>query len=203
MANFQSIAAAGQSLERFLTRSFTDQPPVPGRATRGVLIRTEDLEVANRAAAIGSPALSIFLYRVDFNKTTRAAWSAVAGHTQRTHLPLDLHYLLTPWAANAADEQRILGRAMQSLEETPILSGPLLTSAADWATNEAIQICLEDLPTEDVMRTFDSLPVDYKVSVPYVVRVVRIDGPVRLRHPETTAVQTHLTPSLLPAESLP
>jgi hypothetical protein len=203
VANFQSIAAAGQSLERFLTRFFTNQPPVPGRATRGVLIRTEDLEEGARADAIGSPALSIFLYRVDFNKTTRAAWSAVASHDQRVHLPLDLHYLLTPWAANAADEQRVLGCAMQCLEETPILSGPLLGQSAGWAPNEALQICLEDLPTEDVMRTFDSLPVDYKISVPYVMRVVRIDGPVQLRHREATAAEARLRPDRQTAEPLP
>lgn len=201
MANFQSIAAAGQSLERFLTRFFADHPPVPGRPTRAVLIRTEDLDVNNRGDKIGAPALSVFLYRVDFNKTTRAAWSSVASHNQRIHLPLDLHFLLTPWAANALDEQRILGCAMQCLEETPILSGPLLAQFGDWATHEAIQVLLEDLPTEDVMRTFDSLPIDYKISVPYVVRVVRIDGPVQPRHREATSVESRLKPMANPAES--
>lgn len=196
MANFQGIAAASQSLERFLTRRFADQPPIEGRVTRAVLARTEDFEEGNRPA--GS-ALSIFLYRVDVNKSMRAAWSSVASHEQRVRLPLDLHYLLTPWDANAADEQRIIGRTIQCLEETPSLSGPLLGHSGNWQANEAIQICMEDLSTEDVMRTFDSLPVDYKLSLPYVARIVRIDGPVIDRHEEVTTGESHLSPTSNPA----
>ena len=33
---------------------------------------------------------------------------------------------------------------------------------------------LEEISTEALMRIFDSLPTDYRVSVPYVARVVRI-----------------------------
>lgn len=200
MASFQSIAATGQSLERYLTQCFAARPPVAGRTTRAVLVRTEDFEEGNRAAAIGSLALSIFLYRVDFNKATRAAWSSVGGLEQRVHLPLDLHYLLTPWASNAADEQRVLGMAMLCLEEKPIFSGPLLSDAAEWADGEALQICLEDLPTEDVMRTFDSLPLDYRLSVPYVARVVRIEGAVLGRPREVTRGENRLVPSTAAGE---
>jgi hypothetical protein len=39
-----------------------------------------------------------------------------------------------------------------------------------------VQICLEDLSTEDLMRTFDSLPLDYKLSIPYVARITVIHG---------------------------
>jgi hypothetical protein len=106
----------------------------------------------------------------------RSAWSALGHRDGEAHLPLDLHFLLTAWATNADHEYRIIGRAMQCIENFPILSGPALDPLTDWATHEAVQICLEDLSTEDVMRTYDSLPVDYKLSVPYVARVVVIDG---------------------------
>ncbi|HXU46203.1 MAG TPA: Pvc16 family protein, partial [Thermoanaerobaculia bacterium] len=87
---------------------------------------------------------------------------------------LDLYFLLTPWAENADYELRILGRAMTCLEATPILSGPLLDPLTAWAPSEAIQVCLADLTTEDLMRTFDSLPIDYQLSVLYVARVVTL-----------------------------
>jgi hypothetical protein len=35
-------------------------------------------------------------------------------------------------------------------------------------------LCLAEITTEEVMRTFDSLPVDFKLSVPYLARVIRI-----------------------------
>ena len=182
MAGFAGIAAAGRTIERLLNAAFVEEPPIPGLApptTRAVLVRTADFEPAVIGTNIGSPALSIFVYRVDFNKTMRAAWSGVGSHDGRGHLAVDLHLLLTAWADNAEFELRILGRAMQAIETTPILNGPLLDPSADWAPNESVQLVLEDISTEAVMRTFDSLPTDYRLSVPYIARIVRIDSRVK------------------------
>lgn len=186
MAGFTGIAAVGTSIERFLTMSFTERQPVPNRVARAALIRTEDLAddtlISN---LIGDLGLTILLYRVDFNKTMRAAWSAAGNADGRGHLALDLHYLLTPWADNAEHQHMIMGRAMQALERTPVLAGPTLHAPVlplpayagepRNAPTDAVQILLEEISTEALMRTFDSLPSDYRLSVPYVARVVRID----------------------------
>lgn len=188
MADFTSIIATGSSIIRYLSLCFEERPPIQGRTTNVLLVRTEDLnrEINN---LITFPALSLFLYRVDFNKTMRAAWAAMGHRDGEAHLPLDLHFLLTAWAENADSEYRILGRAIQCIDNLPILSGPLLDPLTNWAPYEGIQLYLEDLSTEDVMRTFDSLPVDYKLSVPYVARMVVIDGHERHADvPVTTAV---------------
>lgn len=196
MASFQSIAAAGRSLERFLNHCFDEEEPVPGKNTQAVLVRTADLEPS--ATVITEPALSIFLYRVDFNRTMRAAWSAVGSRDGRARLPLDLYFLLTPWADNADHELRILGKAMQSLETTPILSGPLLDPLAGWTPQEALQVCLADISTEDLMRTFDSLPVDYRLSVLYLVRVVRIEERTATPDAPVTTLVTGTVPEVHP-----
>ncbi len=176
MADFAAVAAAGLTLERLLSAAFLETPvPVPGKTTRAVLIRTEEFDTKEHGSPLVPPALSVWIYRVEFNKTMRAAWSAVGAHDGRGHLPLDLHILLTPWAENAEYELRILGRAMECLEALPILTGPLLNPSTSWAANDGIQIVLEDLPTETLMRIFDSLQSDYKLSVPYIARVVRVD----------------------------
>lgn len=184
MGGYTSIAAVGKSLERLIARAFVERQPVPGKATKAVLIRTEDLADALAQERIGEYALSVLLYRVDFNKAMRATWSAVGHGDGRGHLALDLHYLLTPWADNAEHQQMIIGRTMQVLEQTPLLSGPLLytpslpPSHADepaMAPTDSVQLVLEEVSTEALMRTFDSLPSDYRLSVPYVARVVRID----------------------------
>lgn len=182
MANYQCIASTGLSIERLLNACFAEDDPIPDSPVRprAVLIRTEDFEgVGTNASVIQPPAISIFLYRVDFNKAMRAGWSAVGSTNGRAYLPLDLHLLLTPWAQNAEYELRILGRAMQCLEEHPALTGPLLVEGADWAPGDTIQVVMEEIPTETVMRTFDSLPHEYKLSVPYAARVVRLDGAVQ------------------------
>jgi hypothetical protein len=175
MADFRAVASVGKSLERYLSARFLEAPvPVDGSTTVATLVRTEDLR--NDGEGLTPPCLSIFLYRIDYNKTMRAAWSGVGSLDGRSHLPLDLHYMLTPWASDPELEHRIVGRAMQCLDATPMLTGPLLTPAGGWAPNEGVQLVLEDVPTEWVMRTFDSLPVDFKLSVPYCARVVRLDG---------------------------
>ncbi len=186
MAGFTGIAAVGTSLERMLSAAFADRQPVPGRVSTAALIRTEDLvDAAAITERIGAQGLTILLYRVDFNKTMRAAWSAAGNADGRGYLALDLHFLMTPWADNAEHQHMILGRAMQAIERVPILQGPTLFEPAlpaagyalepTAAPTDSIQLLLEDISTEALMRTFDSLPGDYHLSVPYIARVVRID----------------------------
>jgi hypothetical protein len=200
MAGFAGIAAAGKSIERvlnaFLAPAAADDAPVPGRTTRAFLARTEDFVKNNNAFGFSLPALTIYAYRVDFNKTMRAAWSAVGSVNGAGYLPLDIHFLLTPWADNAEHEHRILGRAMQCLEATPLLNGPLLypDPAARWASNEGVQVVLEEISTEAVMRTFDSLSVAYKLSVPYIARGVRLDT-ARIQPPTVTEVVRGVRPN--------
>jgi hypothetical protein len=198
MADFQGIAAAASSIRRLLEQCcdpVRGVPPVPGPPTSVNTIRTDDMspEGTNETSP---PALTLFLYRIDFNKSLRAAWSAVAHRDGESHLPLDLHFLLTAWGNSAEAEYRILGRAMQCLENTPILSGPLLDPAFAWRGTEAVQVCLEDLSNEDVMRIFDSLPVDYRLSIPYVARVIVIDGGDRRADPTVTRQVRGLKPSV-------
>ncbi len=189
MANFVGIAAALKSIERHLNSCFDEEQPISGKTTKAVLARTTDFESSLLQSNIGSPALSIFLYRVDFNKTMRAAWSAVGSQDGFGHLAVDLHLLLTAWGDNAEFEFRIIGKAMQCIETTPMLSGPMLDPSGNWAPNETVQLVLEDISTEAVMRTFDSLPTDYRLSIPYIARIVRIDSRVPTpERPVTTLV---------------
>jgi hypothetical protein len=193
MANFQGIAAAGASIVRMLNSCFDQEQPIESRRTRAQLVRTTDFE--DPSTRITTPGLTVFFYRVDFNKTMRAAWSAVGSQDGLAHLPLDLQFLITPWADNAEDELRILGKAMQCLESHPLLSGVFLDASAGWAPSESVQVLLGELSTEEVMRTFDSLPLDYRLSVPYVARIVRIDGNRAQPSPPVTMLVTGITAS--------
>jgi hypothetical protein len=195
VAGSNSISAAGKSIERLLTACFTEAPvPVPNKTTKAVLIRTEDLDKNAANGTIQRPALSIFLYRIDYNKTMRAAWSGVSMQDGRAHLPLDLHFLLTAWADNAEFEHAILGRAIQCIDSMPILSGPLLLPSGEWATNEGMQLLLEEISTEALMRLFDSLPADYHLSIPYIARIVRLDGRRATAPPDVTTAVTGMVP---------
>jgi Pvc16 N-terminal domain len=174
MAGFGSIAAVGKSIEMVLNAAYAASEPVDTAQTRAVLIQTDDLEVT--ASTIVRPGLSILLYRVDFNKTMRASWSATGQVEGRAHLPLDLHYLLTAWADNAEHEHRIIGRSMQVLERLGALHGTQLYPDGGWLPDESVQLYLEDMGTDDLMRTFDSLRCDFRLSIPYIARVVVVSS---------------------------
>jgi hypothetical protein len=196
MAGFECIAATGKSIERLINAGFAEADPIPDATTRpkAAMVRAEDFGNPGESGnPLQPPGLSVFLYRVDFNKTTRAGWSAVGSMDGRAYLPLDLHFLITPWAGNAEYEMRILGRAMQILEEHASLSGPLLVASGGWSAGDSVQVVMEELSTEAVMRTFDSLPHDYKLSVPYVARVVRLDGRVAAPDPEVVTAVAGVT----------
>jgi Pvc16 N-terminal domain len=195
MAGFRAISAAGKSIERVLNTCFDDDEPVDGKNTKALLVQSTDFDPTS--GTITFPALSLFLYRVEVNRTMRAAWSAVGALDGRPHLPVDLHFLLTAWADNAEHEYAILGRAMQCLEDTPILGGPLLHAAGEWAPNEVVQVTADDLALDAVMRTFDALEANYRLSVAYLARVVRIDG-TPVPDPAVTSVIVGKTPSPVP-----
>lgn len=195
MADFTSIAGVSSSIVRFIDLSFREQQPIVGRNTSVRLLRTVDLD-PETSQLVGPPSLSVFLYRVDYNKVMRSAWSAAGAYDGNSHLPLDIHFLIIPWGENADHEHRIIGRAMQCLEDTPIFSGPFLDPITPWAPNESIQVCLDELSTEDVMRTFDSLPLDYKLCIPYTARVAVIHGQSDRLDPRATNVAVGSTPQV-------
>lgn len=204
MGSSTAIAATVLSVQELLNRSFTElhaADPATFRARPTArLVRSDDFgEIGGTASSpIRFPTLSLFCYRVDINRTMRPGWSAVAAHDGSIHLPLDVHLLLTPWDSDPEAELRILGATMQTLERHPILTGPRLHPLGSWQPGEAIQLLNEDLVTEDVLRTFDALPSDFRLSVSYCARVARIDAPDEPDHPDVTTVVHGLTPSPVP-----
>lgn len=206
MANSQSIAAAALSLQELLARSFealaAEDPDTFRTATVPSVrvFRSDDFgRVGGDAAStIRFPTLAILCYRVDVNRTMRAAWSGVGHVDSSSHLPLDLHFLLTPFDTDAEGELRILGATMLALDRTPILTGPRLYPRGGWEDRDSLHILNEDLVTEDVMRTFDTLPGPFRLSVSYVARIVRIDAPVEPEHPDVRTAVRGLTPTPVP-----
>lgn len=193
MATSAGIAAVAKSLERLLALRFDEEEPTTGTTkTKVKLVTTENFK------RVDLPALTIYMFRIDLNRVMRPAWSAVGYEDGRGHLPLDLHFLITAWAADPEDEYRILGRAMECLEATPILTGPLLASlnADVWTASDAVQLLLDEVPGESVLRLFDLLPVKHKLSVTYLARALRLDTrPIAPAMPVGTIVEG-LVPSV-------
>ena len=119
--------------------------------------------------------ITLYLYRITVNEHSRQTRRATAPADSFVPLGVDLHYLLTAWAANPLDEQVTLAWAMRQLHQYPVLDASSLSPEAGWASDEVIQVIPAELTTEDVMRIWDALDPAYRISVSYVARLVRLD----------------------------
>lgn len=174
MANSSCIAATGRSIERLIDAWLRADQPITGKIASAKLVRAEDLDAGN--TLIVEPALSIYFYRLAPNAVMRSAWGAQGSLDGRGHLPLDLHFLLTAWGENAEHELLLLGKALECLESTPLLSGPLLHPSGGWETGDVIQLLPDELAIDSLISLFDSLDHSFRLSAPYMARSARIDG---------------------------
>ncbi len=129
--------------------------------------------------------VSVFLYRVYPNSSYRTPPGRrnENGNRLRRGLPLDLHILLTAWAPSASLQHALLGWAMRVLEDTPILPAGLLnaTISGVFRTDEAVEITLCELTTEDLFRIWETVSDNkYQLSVPYIARYVTIESMVEI-----------------------
>jgi hypothetical protein len=121
------------------------------------------------------PNVTIFLYRIAVNAAMRNAPRRNIGNgkTTRPLLPLELSFLITPWAKDTRDELRIAGRILQTLYDRAEL-GPADLSGSSWEGEDTVQLVLESLPLEDHYRIWDAGEVPYRLSLTYMARVVGI-----------------------------
>lgn len=176
MANYRAVGAVCEAVVRLLQQSWRpevfDDAPLQFR-----VYRTKNFD------APMDVGVSLFLFRVLVNNTVRTPPPRPLpppppGRQRRPLLPLDLHFLLTPWAKEASLEQEILGWMMRTLEDTPTLPAGLLNSSAPdvFGPDEQVQLVHGQLSNEELFRIWDVLPCDYQISVPYVARVVHVES---------------------------
>ncbi len=123
--------------------------------------------------------VSLFLYRVYVNSNQRSPITRASdGTMKKSQLPLDLHFFMTVWAPKASLQHAILGWAMRTLEDRPIFPASLLNGVRQnvFRDDETVELITGELTNEELMRIWDDLSADYRLSVPYVARIVRIES---------------------------
>jgi len=171
MGNVNAIHSVGDSILTFLRHSYPDALRA-AHPCEFALLSSSDL---GDAEDLGT-TLSLFLYRITMNSQQRNLVRRNGNVTGRPSLALDLHYLMIVWAKGALAEQAIMAWAMRELYLHPLLDHSLLTAEAGWEPQESVQVIPADLTSDEVMRIWDTLTPTYRLSVPYVARVVHIDA---------------------------
>jgi hypothetical protein len=130
-----------------------------------------------------SDGISLYLYRVTVSSNRNLPPQLGAdGRCYRPPIPLDVHFLVTAWAETAVRQQRMLGFAVRTLEDTPILPAGLLNQHSPepnvFRPEETVELMYESLTVQDVGYIWDIAQTKEQPSAPYVARMVEIESPV-------------------------
>lgn len=186
MANFLAIGATSAAL----TGLIRDHYPRDefGSTLDVALYQARDFESPMR------DGYSVFLYRVAVNGAVRnmTLRRTPDGRRFRPSLPLDLHYLITPWADDVERQHRMLGWAMRFMEDQGVLSaGHLNHYVAEpdiFGPHEGLEVICDPLALNDYLNLWDRLRPRFPISASYTLRMLPIDS--RLEIESGALVQT-------------
>jgi hypothetical protein len=189
---YQALYATSETIRQYIEKQIT------GVTSAGML--RAYLDTPAEIGLADGEGISVWLYRVvrdpeRFNDPPeRVGWNQI----KTPPLPLRLHYLITPIAANtgkehgtATGEQLLLGKILQMFHSHPVLRGTDLKADFEGTSTE-LHMRLEPMSLEEITRVWEALDGSYQLSVSYEVSVVNIDAetepesitPVEVARPE-------------------
>ncbi|MDL2217587.1 DUF4255 domain-containing protein [Christensenellaceae bacterium OttesenSCG-928-M15] len=172
MADYMGIYEAGEALIALLKKNMTPEP-ISKPELIGLCVPHEPEDYQ----------LTLYLYHVeDATRMGGAAFTQESQNVQRAApLPLKLYYLITahskaPVQSRAADEHRILGRALQIVRDNAQLSGAMLSGSLKENTAE-LRVTLRRETHEQLTKIFPAASSKpYKLSFAIEVEGVEIDS---------------------------
>jgi hypothetical protein len=189
MASYPAIAATSEAILGVLQRS------AAGSEFAGASFDHY------QAAGFESPmtfGVSLYLYRVTVSANRNLPpRTGPDGRRRRPPLPLDLHYLITAWAGDAIRQQRLLGFAVRSLEDTPILPAGILNQHGPepdvFRPEETVELVWEAVAVQDLSDVWNIAQTKEQPSATYAARMVEIESTAALEDDapvQTAPVQT-------------
>ncbi len=185
MATAYAVAAVGEAILALLAAA----RPTPEFAGAQF-----ELYQGRNFATPMEEGICLYLHRITPGSNVRNLPPRVAtdGRRFRPSVPVDLHYLLIPWARDAFKQHRLLGWAIRVLEDTRVLHASLLNQHGPetdiFDPHESLDILMETLPIQDIGSILDVAKPHIQPVVPYVVRMVPLDSDIELV--EADLVQT-------------
>jgi hypothetical protein len=189
MSNYLAIATVTAAISQLLEEVRTE--------VQGTRITVRPPDVAN-AEAPPANRLNIFLYQVAPNAAYRnddlPARDARGRLAASPRLALNLHYLLTAYAADNDDlvAQQILASAMRIMNENPVLSRDIIRDAVSARQNlqmsdlvdqvESIKLTLQPMNLEELSKLWSSFfQTNYRISVAYQATMVLLESRLQPR----------------------
>jgi len=172
MSGYLAINTVSRAIRRILAAAYGADPMV------NALVGGEaGIVFSNPTQTAQDPAhhLSLWLYRItenEFMKNLPAPAEAKVRVQRGSPLALDLSYLITPFTSSGENDQVLMGMTMQVLHDNASI---YVRDPLNLVVDE-IRVILCRLPLEEVTRIWEALQEPYRLSVCYLVRVIRIDS---------------------------
>src|SRR2546423_3343468 len=104
--------------------------------------------------------VSLYLYRITVSANRNLPPRIGRDGTRtRPPIPLDIHFLVTAWAGDAIRQQRMLGFAVRTLEDTPILPAGVLNRHGPepdvFRPEETVELVYENVSVQDMAYVWD------------------------------------------------
>lgn len=178
MAQYQAIAATAAALKGLIEERYP-------RAEFGGTLKVETFHVTDLEEEQTDDGFAIVLWRVTINKElrARAPRSDIFGNRFRPSLPLDLHFLVVPFASSVERQQRMLGWVMRMFADVGHISAAQLNAYLAEATifppTEDVELVADPLPLADHLAMWERIK-RYPAYASYQLRMVLIDSAVAL-----------------------
>jgi hypothetical protein len=174
MAGWAAIRAVSEAL-----RSLVEAARV------GTPFSTASVQILQTAEFSTPPVegISIYLHRVSVHTSVRNLPPRVAvdGTRYRPSLPLDLHYLVTPWAKNASRQHELLGWAIRTIEDQPTLSTALLNQSIPcFREGEVVDVVAQPLTATELVAVWEFNKASMQPSMTYMARMICLDSTIPL-----------------------
>jgi len=184
MASFHSISVIALTLQGLLKGAW---PPAPVVGTwqqdLNLQPRFELVGAKELAASPGFEGISIYLHRVAFNTARRnlPPRTDTDGKRFRQPTPVDAHFLITAWAAKPDTQQSLLGWAVRTFQDAPVLPAGLLNAFAGnrgevFRAGEAVELVGDVLSAQDQVSLWEVAKANQQPSVAYIARMLLIDS---------------------------
>jgi len=169
VANYQSVGSVAQAVARLFQQSW--QPALLG----GI----EPQFAVYQGKDFSTPmaqGVSVFVFQVNVDQVQRTLPAAEPGRLRP--LPVRVSFLLTAWGQDASTEHDLLGWAMRTVADHPVLSSGFLNAAVPgvFRPTETVELVPMELSNNDVFLLWQVLPGSLQLSVPYIARVVRVES---------------------------
>ncbi len=184
MADYTAFVEAGTALEALLRDHLTPEP----LGDRELIGLGSPHESENRQ-------LTLYLYHIEEDSPNLSAGYYQADRDLQRIRParFTLRYLITahskaPGQLKEADQHRILGAAIQTLRDHPVIPQKYLTGSTAEERAE-LHVALERTPLEQLLKIWNNTSRDYRVSFVATVSGVTIRSRRERRVTRVTQVE--------------